>query len=69
MGAVTMGICTIGRDADAPGERTAGDASLCPTCGMLFRWFLDHYAEVEFREEGWITPGTTFRELSIESLD
>jgi acyl carrier protein len=37
---------------------------------MLFQWFLDHYADVEFQqEEGWITPGTTFHELSIESLD
>jgi acyl carrier protein len=42
---------------------------VCLTCGMLFRWFLDHYADVEFREEGWITPETTFQELSIESLD
>ena len=64
-----MGMCTICREADAPGGRTAGEVSLCPTCGMLFRWFLDHYADVEFREEGWITPETTFHELSIESLD
>lgn len=31
----------------------------------LFRWFLDRYADVAFREEGW----TTLLELSIESPD
>jgi acyl carrier protein len=64
-----MEVCTICREADASGGRAAGDVSFCPTCGMLFRWFLDHYADVEFREAGWITPETTFHELSIESLD
>ena len=36
---------------------------------VLFQWFLDHYADVGFREGGGITPGTTFHELSVESLD
>jgi acyl carrier protein len=36
---------------------------------MLLQWFLDYYADVEFREEGWIAPETTFHELSVESLD
>jgi len=62
-------MCTICREAEASDGRTAGELSLCPACGVLFRWFLDLYADVEFREEGWITPETTFHELIIESLD
>jgi len=64
-----MGTCTICREALVPSEPTAGDASLCPSCALLFKWFLDHYADVEFQTEGWLTPRTTFHELNIESLD
>lgn len=64
-----MGMCTICREAEAPCGRAGGGASTCPSCGELLRWFLDYYADVEFREEGGITPETTFYELSIESLD
>lgn len=64
-----MELCTICHNVDASEGRTADDGSFCPTCGILFRWFLDHYADVEFSEPGWIIPETTFHELSIESLD
>jgi hypothetical protein len=64
-----MEACTICREADSLGRRRAGDPSLCPPCGMLFQWFLAHYGDVGFREQGWITLETSFHELSIEPLD
>lgn len=59
-----MEACRICRGAEV-----TGDDGFCPICRVLFQWFLNHYAQLEFRAEGWITPETTFLELSIESLD
>jgi acyl carrier protein len=40
---------------------------LCGQCKHLISWFLKHFeSEPDTR---WISPSTTFHELSIESLD
>ncbi len=60
-----METCTICRGVADPGVRTIEGGPLCAECGQLLRWFMD-----QFDEKGLpIAPGTTFQELSIDSLD
>jgi acyl carrier protein len=51
-------------------KRVEGSIGLCHVCAKLLHWFRSHFFDSSgAKEASWISPETTFRELSIESLD
>ena len=64
-----MSYCAVCSELIGSAEDVHGTDPLCAKCEKLLQWFLNHYADVAFREPTWLNANTTFHELGVESLD